>query len=85
MSATIDVLEQARREACLSMPDLWFRYFSLGGMSTSFEVDAYLHGALIATTHNRDLLAVALNERFSELGLDHPLPYSDDEDQREIC
>jgi hypothetical protein len=52
---------------------------SLGGMRTALEVEAYLYGALMATTHDRDLIAVALNERFSELGGDHPIPYSDDE------
>jgi hypothetical protein len=81
MTGTIDLLEQARRETRLSMSELWFRDFALGGMSTALEIDAYLHGALIATPHNRDLLAVALNERFFELGLDHPLPYSDDNEQ----
>ena len=74
-----DVLEQGRREAGLSHSDLWFRYFELGGMRTALEVEAYLYGALMATTHDRDLIAVALNERFSELGGDHPIPYSDDE------
>jgi hypothetical protein len=81
MSDQPDVLERARLDTGLSMTELWFRYFAVGGMSTALEVDAFLHGALIATSHDRDLLAVALNERFSELGLDHPLPYSDDEDQ----
>jgi hypothetical protein len=74
-----DVVEQGRREAGLSHGDLWFRYFELGGMRTALEVEAYLYGALMATTHDRDLIAVALNERFSELGGDHPIPYSDDE------
>ena len=79
MTDTIDAFEHARREAKLSMAALWLRYFALGGMSTALEVDAFLHGALVATPQDRDLLAVALNERFSELGLDHPVPYSDDE------
>ncbi len=60
------------------MGDLWFRYFSLGGMSTALEIEAFLYGALQAEPHNSDLLAVALNERFAELGGDHPIPYSDD-------
>jgi hypothetical protein len=74
-----DVLDQARQEAHLSHGDLWFRYFELGGMRTALEVQAYLYGALAATPHDHDLIAVALNERFSELGGDHPIPYSDDE------
>ena len=78
MPEPVDVLEKARRTLNLSISDLWFRYFSLGGMSTALEVEAFLYGALIAEPHNRDLLAVALNERFSEIGQDHPLAYADD-------
>jgi hypothetical protein len=75
---TVDVLEQARQDVGLSVGELWLRYFALGGMDTALEVDAVLHGALVANDHNRDLLAVALNERFAELGQDHPLRYSGD-------
>jgi hypothetical protein len=74
----VDVLEQARQDVGLSVGELWLRYFALGGMDTALEVDAVLHGALVANDHNRDLLAVALNERFAELGQDHPLRYSGD-------
>ena len=78
MPERLDVLEQARRDTGLDVGELWFRYFALGGMSTALEVEAVLFGARIATLHDRDLLAVALNERFSELGGDHPIPYSND-------
>jgi len=78
VSDTVDVLERARLDTGLTMTELWFRYFAVGGMSTALEIDAYLYGALVATPHNRDLLAVALNERFFELGLDHPVAYSND-------
>ena len=78
MTETIDALEQARRETGLSVPDLWYRYFALGGMRSALDVEAYLYGALIADAYDRDLLSVALNERFAELGGDHPLPYSND-------
>lgn len=74
----IDPLEQARRDLELSIDDLWTRYFALGGMSTLLEVEAVLFGALVGTGHDRELLAVALNERFAELGGDHPIPYADD-------
>ncbi len=75
----LDPLEAARGQLGLSIPDLWLRYFALGGMSTALEVEAILYAALVPTDHDRDLLAVALNERFSELGDDHPVPYSGDE------
>jgi hypothetical protein len=79
MTKTLDVLELARREVGLSVADLWMRYFTLGGMSTALEMEAILFGALVANPHNRDVIAVALNERFAELGGDHPVPYSDDD------
>ena len=77
MPDALDPLEQARRHLELSIDDLWERYFS-GGMSTVVEIEAVLFGALVGTGHDRELLAVALNERFSELGGDHPIPYADD-------
>lgn len=78
MGEPVDALEQARRDTGLSVSDLWMRYFALGGMSSAMEVEAILYGALVGGVADRDLLAVALNERFAELGGDHPLPYSDD-------
>jgi hypothetical protein len=74
----LDVLEQARREVGLTVADLWMRYFALGGMSSALEMEAILFNALVADPHDRDVLAVALNERFAEMGNDHPVPYSDD-------
>ncbi|MGI8754965.1 MAG: hypothetical protein ACR2MB_03725 [Acidimicrobiales bacterium] len=79
MTDQFEILEQARQDLALALPDLWFRYFALGGMSTALEVEAILYGALIATNHNHDLIAVALNERFSEVGEDHPLAYVGDD------
>jgi hypothetical protein len=76
-------LERARVDVGLSHSELWFRYFALGGMSTALELEAYLYDALVPTEHDQDLIAVALNERYTELGGDHPLPYSDDDEQRE--
>jgi predicted DNA-binding ribbon-helix-helix protein len=76
-------LERARVDVELSHSELWFRYFELGGMSTALELEAYLYDALAPTEHDRNLIAVALNERYSELGGDHPIPYTDDEQQHE--
>jgi hypothetical protein len=75
---TLDLLERARLDAGLSQEELWMRYFELGGMSTALEVDAFLYGALVPTIHDHDLLAHALNERFVELGGNHPVPYLED-------
>jgi hypothetical protein len=73
-----DVLDLARQEAMLSVEALWLRYFELGGMGTALELEAYLQGALQPTAHEYDVLAHTLNERFVELGGNHPIAYSDD-------
>ena len=71
-------LDEFRRESGLSHPEFWLRYFALGGMSAPLEVEAYLCGALAPTDHDRDVLAHALNERFSELGRNYGVPYAED-------
>jgi hypothetical protein len=73
-----DTLDRARRDAMLTVGALWLRYFELGGMGTALELEAYLYGALQPTEHEYDVLVHTLNERFVELGGNHPLPYSDD-------
>jgi hypothetical protein len=77
MYESSDVLDQSRREARLSHGALWDRYFELGGRRTPMEVEAFLYGALVPTSQDRDLIVEALNERFSELGRGQPIPYSD--------
>jgi hypothetical protein len=77
MSDRSTTLQQARNQAGLTVDELWLRYFGLGGLSTPLEVDAVLHGALTPSDFDYDILAHAINERFLELGGDHPVPYSD--------
>jgi hypothetical protein len=76
----VDVLDGYRLRAQLSHGDLWLRYFELGGMSSGLELEAFLFGALQPSVHDHDVIAHALNERFSELGGDHPVPYLEDEE-----
>jgi len=73
-------LERGRRQAGLSHADLWLRYFALGGMSTALELEGFLAGVLEPSIHDHDLVAHALNERFVELGDDHPVAYLADAD-----
>ena len=68
-------LNRARIEAGLSDLDLWMRYFELGGMGGELEIAAYVHGALVPSVHDHNVLAHALNERFGELGYDTTVPY----------
>lgn len=72
------MLERARHDLGVSVGDLWCDYFALGGTGTPIEVDAFLNGALVAPVADRDLLAVALNERIAKAGGDHPLAYDGD-------
>ncbi len=72
------VLDRARVELGLSEAQLWMHYFALGGMSDEFEMGAYLAGVLRPSAHDHDLIAHALNELFTELGQDHPIPYLSD-------
>jgi hypothetical protein len=70
-------LEDHRRKAELTRNELWLRYFELGGMSTAFQVEAFLFEALVPSDHDHDIIAHALNERFVEMGGNHPVPYKD--------
>lgn len=73
-----DHFDQHRRDAGLTRGELWLRYFELGGMSSAFQMEAFLYGALTPSPHDHDVLAHALNERFVELGGNHPVPYVED-------
>jgi len=75
---SLDILDTYRQEAGLSHGELWMRYFEIGGMSTSFELETFLYGLVDPTTHDHDVIAHALNERFTELGGDHPVAYLQD-------
>lgn len=70
-----ETLDRYRIDAGLSHGDLWMRYFELGGMSSALELEAILYGALDPSAHDREVIAHALNERFVELGGNHPVPY----------
>jgi hypothetical protein len=73
-----DTLDRFRRDADLTRSELWLRYFELGGMSSALQLEAFLYGALVPTPHDHDVIAHALNERFVELGGNHPVPYLKD-------
>jgi hypothetical protein len=44
-------------------------------MDNALELEAILFGALGPSPHDREVIAQALNERFVELGGNHPVPY----------
>lgn len=71
-------LDDARQDAGLSRAELWVRYFELGGMAMPSEVEAYLCGLVVPSAHDHEVLVHALNERLSELGRNHRVPYLGD-------
>jgi hypothetical protein len=76
----LDALDTFRQEAGLSHGELWLRYFELGGMSTGLELEAFVYGIIAPSSHDHDVIAHAINERFVELGGNHPVPYRDQTD-----
>lgn len=73
-------LERGRRQAGLSVKDLFVSYFALGGTADLGRVNAYLNGNDdVLDSHQRDVAVHAVNERLVELGqLERLLSYSSD-------
>ena len=57
--------------------DLWLACFALGADTTRDELDRFLLGQSEPSAAEYNVIAQALNERFSDLGFDRPLPYKD--------
>jgi len=62
------------REAGLSVDELWLRYIGLGGSALPHDVERFMQGER-PPPDQHDMLVHALNERFLELGGNHPVPY----------
>lgn len=72
------MLKHAVDDARLRVPELWMKYFSIGGEAGEYEVDAYLNGSFSLPALQRDILAHAANELIDELPAHPRAPYSDD-------
>lgn len=71
------LLREVISRADITVKQLWFHYFTLGGNAGEIEVDAYLHHCLSLPAFQRDLLAHAANELIER----HPplrAPYTSD-------
>jgi DNA-binding SARP family transcriptional activator len=62
--------ESTRRKVGVSLLQLWRRSFELGGMLTECEMDESLRTGRRHDRHEHDILAVALDERLTEVGCD---------------
>jgi hypothetical protein len=69
------ILEAARQLSGLSVPELWWAYVVLGGTASPQDVEGFLAGSLHPDRAQYDRLAQALNDRFTDLGQNHPVPY----------
>ena len=70
------VLERARRHADFSVHELWLAYVGLGGRGAPADVGSYLSSRVTPEPREYNILALALNERFDDLGLDSPVLYT---------
>ena len=71
------IFEAARLRLGITPAALWWAYFGLGGTATPLEFGAFLSGQTRPGSSDHDRLSCALNERFTELGQDSPIPYFD--------
>jgi hypothetical protein len=63
------------RDDVISLADLWLRCFALGSTNTPQELAGFLRGELRPTRHEYNLVAVALNEYFADIGASQSVPY----------
>jgi hypothetical protein len=54
--------------------DLWVGAAAIGGHFSHSDVDDITSGARAPTRAEYDVLATTINERFRDLGGDHPMP-----------
>jgi hypothetical protein len=73
--AQFDLGRLYRDHARISLDELWFRYFALTGTRTPPELEGILQRELRPSTHEHNVIAVALNEYFVEAEMDHFAPY----------
>ncbi len=74
----LELAESCRQHTSLSLKELWICCLALGSTNTLLQLEAFLHGALRPTPHEYNLMAVAVNEHFADVGLDQFVPYVED-------
>jgi hypothetical protein len=72
------VLDSARVRSGLSVADLWTECLALGANASMDQLEAILNGTRRPSAREYDLIAHSLNERFVDLGVNHPVPYAED-------
>jgi serine phosphatase RsbU (regulator of sigma subunit) len=70
------VARAALQHADLTLDELWLRYFALGGTAGQLVLEAYLENLMPLAAIERDILAIAVNERLDEISWPHRVPYA---------
>ncbi len=68
-------LETGRMLAGLSVVDLWARYVRLGGDASERDFGRWLRGEQGIASFDHDVIALALNEHFADVGFGQPVEY----------
>ena len=68
-------VELGPHDNALTLGDLWLRCYALGSMNTRAQLGAFLRGHLRPTPHEYNLVAVAMNEYLSDIGVAQFVPY----------
>jgi hypothetical protein len=71
-------VELKAQDGVHSVADLWLRCFALGTMMTPLELEGLLQGTLRPTRHEYNLIAVALSEYLSDIGVSQLVRYFED-------
>lgn len=61
--------------AGLTFPQLWARYFAIGGNGSEADLRRHVDAADCEDDHEHNLIAHAINEAFLDIGGDHPVAY----------
>jgi len=69
-------VDAGRRQLDMSYHDVWVGYFAVGGNGSLADVRSWLSGETFLSPRDHDLLAQAINDAFTDAGLNHPLGYS---------
>jgi hypothetical protein len=75
-ASSVDVgayLHHLMQESQWRISDLWVAALAIGGLMLHDDVDRITSSRRLPSQAEYGVLALALNEHFSELGLDHPV------------
>ncbi len=71
-------IDDGRQQLGMTAYQLWIGYFSVGGNCSMADLDDWLSGAAALPDREHNLLAQALNDEFTDIGLNHAVPYTGD-------